>query len=210
MQVVAIQGNKREGTGKKATKAVRNQGQVPCVIYGGDNVVCFSQTEISFRDIVYTPDFKLVEIEVEGKKYKCILKDIQFHPVTDKIVHIDFLELVANQAIKAEVPIRCFGSSPGVKLGGKLLQDLRRAKIKTTPEALVHELTVDISSLELGQSVRVRDVIVPEGVELMNATAIPVASIEIPRALRSATSSEAAEEAAEAAAAAPAAAAPAE
>ncbi len=188
MQAVAIQGNKREGTGKKATKAVRKEGQVPCVIYGGEDVVYFSQTELAFRDVVYTPDFKLAEINIDGNTYKCILKDIQFHPVTDRVLHIDFLELIPGQAVKAEVPIRCVGVSPGVKLGGKLIQDLRRAKIKTTPEALVDSLSVDISGLDLGQSVRVRDIAVPEGVELMNAQAIPVATVEIPRALRSAAS----------------------
>lgn len=188
MDTVVINGVPREGLGKKTARAARKEGQVPCVIYGGGDNVSFTVKPLSVRDLVYTADFKLAEINVDGTSHRCILKDIQFHPVTDNIVHIDFLKLVEGQPIKLEVPVRCEGVSPGVKLGGKLQQNLRKIKIKTTPDKIVDHLTVDISSLELGQAVRVRDINVPEGIEVMNPMANPVAAVEIPRALRSAAS----------------------
>ncbi|MCB0569710.1 MAG: 50S ribosomal protein L25 [Phaeodactylibacter sp.] len=188
MEIVAVNGQKRVGLGKKETKAVRNEGLIPCVLYGGDEVVHFSTTLNDIRGVVYTPDFKIAELTVEGKAYRAILKDVQWHPVTDSIVHIDFLRLVEGNAIKVEVPLRFTGVSPGVRAGGKLQQKLRRVLIKTTPEHLISEMSVDISKLELGQSIRVRDIVVEEpGIEIMNSPGVPVATIEIPRALRSAT-----------------------
>ncbi len=188
MNKVAINGQAREDLGKKATKAVRNSGAIPCVLYGGGDAVHFSVEVGDVRDLVYTPKFKLAEIEVGGKKYSAILKDIQFHPVTEDILHIDFLALEDGRTVKVEVPIAFEGTSPGVRLGGKLQQNLRRIKIKTTPEHLVDHLTVNVSKLELGHAVRVRDIKPGEGIEIMSAPGTPVASVEIPRALRSASS----------------------
>ncbi|MFZ1496100.1 MAG: 50S ribosomal protein L25, partial [Saprospiraceae bacterium] len=116
---------------------------------------------------------------------------VQFHPVTEQLLHIDFLRLVEKTPIKVEVPLRFKGSSPGVKLGGKLIQQIRKIKIKTTPEFLVDELKADISKLDLGQALRVREVTVPQGVEILNNGATPVALIEIPRALKAAAAAEA-------------------
>ena len=195
MESVAIKGNIRTDLGKRASKIARKTDHVPCVIYGGENVVHFTAPVLDFKDLIYTPDFKLVEIEVEGKTYKCILKDAQFHPVTEDLVHIDFLELVDDQPIKVELPVRFKGQAPGVKTGGKLYQKLRTVKIKTTPEHLVDELLVDISGLNLGQSIRVRDIEITDEMEMMTTPGIPVASVEVPRALRSAEA-EAEEEAA--------------
>ncbi|MEM9819651.1 MAG: 50S ribosomal protein L25/general stress protein Ctc [Bacteroidota bacterium] len=191
MESIAISGNVRTDLGKKHNKALRRNGDVPCVIYGGDEVVHFSSPERDFKSLIYTPDFKLVDITVDGKKYECILKDIQFHPVTDEILHIDFLRLIPGRKIKVEIPIKFKGEAPGVKEGGKLMQKVRRVMIKTTPDKVVDELFVDVSELNLGHSVRVRDVQVEEGMEIMNALGIPVASVETPRALRSATSASA-------------------
>ncbi len=198
MESVAIKGTARTDLGKKGTKAVRNEGQVPCVIYGGENVVHFSAKPFDFRSLIYTPDFKIAEIELDGKTYRCFIKDLQMHPVTDELVHVDFMELVDGQSIKLEIPVRFEGQAPGVKSGGKLSQKVRRVKIKTTPEKLVDSMMVDISSLELGQSVRVRDIKPVDGIEVTSSPGIPVASVEIPRALRSATAAaEQEEEAAE-------------
>lgn len=188
METIAISGELRAATGTKNAKQNRAAGAVPCVIYGGGDNISFTIDPKSVRDLIYTADFKLAEVTVDGGKHNCILKDAQFHPVTDNLVHLDFLKLVDGHPIKVEVPVRCVGASPGVKTGGKLQLKLRRIKIKTTPENIVDHLTVDISSLELGNSVRVRDINVPEGVEIMNPMANPVASVEIPRALRSAAS----------------------
>lgn len=194
MEVVAINGNSRTQIGKKETKAVRNEGQIPAVIYGGGTTVHFSTVLNDVRPIVYTPDFKIVEISVDGKSYRCILKEVQYHPVTEAIQHMDFLRLVDGTPVKVQVPVRFTGTSPGVKEGGKLLQSVRRIKIKTTPEHLVNELLLDISELKLGQAIRVRDIETNENIEIMSAGGTPVAIVEIPRALRSAATAAAKEE----------------
>lgn len=186
MQTVAIEGTIRKNVGTKYAKAVRREGQVPCVMYGGENVVHFHAHKNAFSKLIYTPDFKVADLSLEGNAHQAIIKDIQFHPVTNNIVHIDFIELVAGKKIVAEVPVTITGNAPGVKTGGKLQTNIRKVKIEATPEAMVDRVTVDVSSLELGQAVRVRDIIPVEGVTILNPPAIPVAVVEIPRALRSA------------------------
>ncbi len=202
MNTIAIQAELRPGTGKKAAKAVRKEGKIPGVIYGGKQNIHFATTFKEVKSLIYTGDFLLASVEVDGRTYRCIVKEVQFHPVREDIVHIDFLELVDGKAVKVEIPVRFKGVAEGVKLGGKLQQNLRRVKIKVKPENLVDALWADISHLGLGQSVRVRDLEVPEGIEVISAASIPIATIEIPRALRSASSKKEAEKApAEAAAA---------
>ena len=186
MQVVNIVGEVREATGKSSNKALRKEGKVPAVIYGGQENIHFATTEKAMKSLIYTPDFKLAEIEVGGNKYKTILKDIQFHPVTDEVVHIDFQELVPDHKVNVAVPVRFQGTSPGVKNGGKLIQSMRKVKIKVAPEHIVDELVADISELELGSSIRVRDLMIGEGIEVMTTGATPLASVEVPRALKSA------------------------
>lgn len=187
MEAVAINAESRvTGAGKAAAKATRREGTVPCVLYSKDENIQFAAQPLELRHLIYTPEFKVAEIQLDGKVHKCILKSVQYHPVSDQVIHVDFLKLVDGVALKVEVPVRFTGSSIGVKEGGKLQQLLRKVKIKTTPEKLVNELTLDISNLKLGQSIRVRDIQAVEGVEIMNAPGIPVGIIEIPRALRSA------------------------
>jgi len=163
MQVVNVSAQTREPNGKKGTKALRAKGHVPAVIYGGDNVTHISFPPKAVKDLVYTPDFKTADIDVDGKVEKCILKDISFHPVTDEIVHIDFLRLIDGVPIKVDLPVKFRGVSPGVKLGGKLIPQLRKIKVKTTPDKLTDHLVVDVSGLDLGESVRVREIDVVEG-----------------------------------------------
>ena len=191
MEIVKIEAQARENFGKKYTKVVRKEGKVPAIIYGGENTTAISVTPKSVKPLVYTPDFKLAEIEVNGETHKCILKDIDFHPLTDEIVHIDFLRMIPETPIKVEIPVGFTGKSPGVKEGGKLIAQMRKVKVKTTPEALVDKLFVDISELELGGSVRVRDIDFPAGMEVMTTPATPVAGVEVPRALKSAAAAEA-------------------
>ncbi len=190
METVAIKGTKRAGTGKKSAKADRNSGTIPCVIYGGKENVHFTGTMGEIKQLIYTPAFKVAEINVDGSTHKCILKDIQWHPVTDDIRHIDFLELVDGKSFKVELPVRLDGVAPGIREGGKLVYKLRKVKVKTTPESLVNELVLDISSMNLGDSVRVRDIEAIEGMELMSSPALPVASVITPRALKSAAAAE--------------------
>lgn len=184
MEKVDIKANKRAETGNVAATASRNNGMVPGVIYGGDEVIHFETDPVNFRHVIYTPDFKMLNLEIDGKNYKCILKSTQFHPISEKLEHVDLLELVDGKSFKCQIPLRFKGVSPGVKVGGKFTQKLRTISVKTTPEKLVGELVADISKMELGGTLRVRDIQAQDGVVISNPPAIPVASIEIPRALR--------------------------
>ena len=190
MQSVQVSGEIRENLGKKSSKANRREGLVPAVLYGAGDPVHFTIKPLDVRSLVYSPDFKLAELSVDGKSYKAIVKDYQFHPVTDQLRHIDFLALTDGTPVKVQVPVTFVGTSPGVRTGGKLQVAVRRVKIKTTPENLVDKVELDISSLELGQAVRVRDIKPMEGVEIMNPGGTPIATVEIPRALRSAATAE--------------------
>ncbi len=194
MNTVAVTGTLRKETGKKSTKAVRKAGEVPCVIYGGKDNIHFSASQIAFRSLVYTPNFNIADITIDGAVYKCILKASTFDPLTDELSHIDFLQLEDGRKFNVELPVRFKGVSPGVKAGGSLIPKLRRIKVKTSLDALVDELVADISALELGSSIRVKDIELPEGMEIMNPLAIPIASVEIPRALKSAQAGEDGEE----------------
>ena len=191
MEAVTVSGTIRTEVGKKATKAVRSAGEIPAILYSKNGSVHFSTTHKAVKNLIFTPAFRVADIELDGKTHRAIVKDIQWHPVTDEIVHIDFLELINGHAVKVELPVRFEGTAPGMRAGGKLLQLMRRVKVKALPENLVDELMLDISGLELGQSIRVRDIAPIEGVEVMSAGASPVGIIEIPRALRSAATAEA-------------------
>jgi len=186
MEIVAIQGHPKSGSGKKESKKVRRTGHVPAVIYksGGGDALSFSINAPDVRPLVFTPKFKLAEITLDGKVHKAFVKDIQFHPVTEDVVHLDFLEMVPGMRFKATVPLRFTGQAPGVKEGGKFIPKLRQINIMTTPENVVDEVSADISTMELGSTIRVKDIFLPEGVEITNNGSIPIASIEIPRALR--------------------------
>ena len=123
MQTIKVAGNARPAVGKKATKAVRNEGRIPCVIYGDAENIHFSTTHKDVKNLIYTPDFKVAEIDVDGTTHRCILKDAQFHPVKETILHLDFLKLEDGKSVLLEVPVRFKGTSPGVKLGGALQQN---------------------------------------------------------------------------------------
>ena len=191
MKTIAIEGTLRTEIGKKSTKALRNNGLVPCVVYGGAQNVHFSATTQAFRDLIYTNEFRIASVNVDGKSVNAIIKDDQFHPITDKIMHIDFLELVENKKLITQIPITLVGAPEGVKVGGVLMQKIRKVKVKTTPSNLSSSINVDVAHLDLGKSIRIRDIKVSEEIEIMNAGGIPIASVEVPRALRSSTSKEA-------------------
>ncbi|MBI5916884.1 MAG: 50S ribosomal protein L25 [Bacteroidetes bacterium] len=186
MDTITINGAPRANAGKTAAKSDRNAGTIPCVMYGAGENVHFTTTADQLRDLIYTGEFKTVNVNVDGKSYKCILKEVQYHPVTDAVWHIDFLQLVNGRSIKVEVPLRFEGVSPGVRSGGKFIQKIRSVKIKTKPEFLVDEMKADISKMKLGQSLRVRDIVAVNGVEIINPIALPIATVTIPRGLKSA------------------------
>ncbi|MFK7808989.1 MAG: 50S ribosomal protein L25 [Saprospiraceae bacterium] len=197
MKTVDINGTPRTDLGKKATRAARRAGMTPGVIYGGEQVIHFSANPKELKEIVYTPEFRQASVVVDGSTYNCILKDAQFHPVTDELLHIDFLQLIEGQVLKANIPIRCDGTAEGVKEGGRMNQKLRRVTVKTTPDKLTAELLVDVTPLKMGESVRVKDVQFAEGMEVMSSMSIPVASVEVPRSMRSAMTAAEGEEAVE-------------
>ncbi len=189
MEIIALQGHRKEGSGKEETKKIRRNNQVPAVMYksGGGEATQFILNASDVRHLVYTSKFKLAEITVNGTTHKCIVKDIQFHPVTEAVMHLDFLELVPGVKFKATVPLRFAGTAPGVKAGGKFIPRMRQVNILTTPEKVVDEVSADITAMELGSTIRVRDITPIEGVEITNTGAVPIASIEVPRALKGAT-----------------------
>ena len=156
MKSITIKGSQRESVGKVATKALRNAGMVPCVIYGGENPVHFSAEERAFKGLVYTPEAHTVVIELEGgKKFDGILQDIQFHPVSDKILHVDFYNLDATKEITMEVPVKITGTSPGVLLGGVLRLNQRKLKVRALPANLPDFVEANISELEMGNKLYV-------------------------------------------------------
>ncbi|MCF6351295.1 MAG: 50S ribosomal protein L25/general stress protein Ctc [Flavobacteriaceae bacterium] len=153
MQSIIIKGTKRESVGKKETKALRNADKVPCVIYGGGNTIHFSAKEKAFKKLVYTPNVYTATIDIAGEKLSTILQDIQFHPVTDRILHIDFYQLFDDKEIAMNIPVKLRGSSLGVMNGGSLRFTNRKLKVKALPMNLPDEITIDISSLKIGDKV---------------------------------------------------------
>ncbi|MCK8523829.1 50S ribosomal protein L25/general stress protein Ctc [Aquimarina sp. D1M17] len=159
MKSLTINASQRESVGKKATKALRNAGQVPCVIYGGDTIVHFAAPEIAFKNLVYTPDVHTVVIALDnGTKINAILQDIQFHPVTDKILHIDFVQIFDDKPITMEIPFKTTGNSRGVRAGGVLRFNLRRIKVKGLATDLPDIIEGDITELRIGNKLYVTDV----------------------------------------------------
>ena len=152
MKSITINGSKRESVGKVATKALRNAGRVPCVLYGGGESYHFSAQELDFNKLVYTPNAHTVEIILDEKtKINAILQDIQFHPLTDKILHVDFYQLFDDKEISMNIPVKIEGSAPGVlNSGGVLSVNKRKLRVKSLPKNLPDFITVDISNLELG------------------------------------------------------------
>ena len=183
MKTITIEGQLRTEIGKQATRQLRSEEKVPGVIYGGAKEVNFSALATSFKTLVYTPDFQLAEVKVDGKSYRCILKDLQFDKVSDELIHADFLELVEDKKIVATIPIRFTGAAKGVKDGGKLITKMKVLKIKTYPKYLKENIEVDLTNLELNGNVRVQDV-KADNYEILNSPRIPIASIVLTRQLK--------------------------
>jgi large subunit ribosomal protein L25 len=157
MKKVSMSGSLRENVGKKDAKKHRKEGNVPCVIYGGKEQVHFSMDERNFTKFLFTPEVYIVDIELNGKTYSTILQDIQYHPVTDKVLHADFMELIEGKPVKLAIPVRLTGSASGVIKGGRLVKKLRKVVVKGLVEDIPDELVVDISKLEIGDTVKIRD-----------------------------------------------------
>lgn len=183
MNSIKIEGQVRTDFGKTAARTMRSNGFVPCVIYGGTETVSFSAPIAQFRALVYTPNFQLAEISVGGKTHRCIMKDLQFDVVTDALTHIDFLELVDDKKVIANLPLKYIGQPEGVKAGGRLEIKMKTIKVRTYPKYLKAAIEVNLSNLKLNENMRVQD-IVTENMEVMNSPRIPIASIVMTRALK--------------------------
>lgn len=185
MQTIELSVSKRTELGKSSTKQLRNNDQVPCVIYGGKEVVHFSAPAKSFRKLIFTPSVYIVSLDIEGKKAQAIIKDIQYHPVTDEINHVDFLEVSDNKPVEIEIPIRLEGFAEGVKAGGKLQLERRKLKVKGLVKDLPDTLEINIDKIALGQTIQVGELDY-KNLEMLNAKNAVVVAVRLTRAARAA------------------------
>ena len=183
MKSITIEGHLRTDHGKKAARQIRSQENVPAVIYGGAQEVNFYASAKAFKPLVYTGEFQIAEVTVDGKMYRCILKDLQFDKVSDALIHLDLLELVDDKKVVATLPLKYVGTSVGVKEGGKLVIKIKSLKVKALPKDLVETINVDITNLALNANIRVEDV-KANGLEIMNSPRIPIASVVMTRQLK--------------------------
>lgn len=185
MKTVVISGQKRETIGKKESKRLRSQEIIPAVLYGGEAPVHFAVPFSELRKLVYTPSVYLIDIEIDGTTYKAIMQDIQWHAVEEQIMHIDFLMIQDDKAIKIEIPVAVNGLAKGIKMGGKLNLTLRRLKVKALAQNLPDTITVDVTDLGIGDSIKVSELDL-ENIELLNTKSNVIISVSITRAAKSA------------------------
>ena len=180
METIEIIGYKRANLGKRNSNKLREEGNVPCVVYGGDEQIHFQAPMILFRELVYTPGANFVKLNIEGVEKDAILQDIQFHPVSEVILHADFLELQENKKVKMDIPVKIIGDSPGVQQGGKILIRIRKLSVMAYPKNMPSFVEVDISELQLGKSIKVEELLNNQ-FEILNSPLVSVVSVNIPR-----------------------------
>ena len=185
MKSIAISGSPRENVGKRDAKELRYKGLVPAVLYGGEKQYHIAVSAGDLKSLIYSPDAQFVELNVDGNKYKAIAQEIQFHPLNEQVVHIDFLQLFDDKVVSMNIPIKLTGVSPGVRAGGKLTQKLRSLRVKSLPSNMPQFIEVNIGHLEVGKSVRVEEVKI-ENVKVLNNSDDTIVSVVMSRALRQA------------------------
>lgn len=176
MKSVSISGSLRENVGKKDAKAQRNSGMIPCVLYGGTEQYQFTVPEEQFRDILYTPEVKYAELTLNDQKINAIIQATQFHPITDKLLHVDFLEVIEGKPIVIDIPIKVIGTSPGVLRGGKLSKKVRKLKVKGELQNIPEYINIDISNLDINDSIKVNNITL-ENLQLMEVPTKIVLSV---------------------------------
>ncbi|MDZ4668147.1 MAG: 50S ribosomal protein L25/general stress protein Ctc [bacterium] len=186
MKSVALFGTARTEVGKVSTKSLRTEGKVPCVLYGGTDHIHFFLYQPDFKLLVYTPNTYKVKLEIEGKVYRAILKDMSFHPVNDSILHADFLEINETKPVEIGVPVKLVGNSVGVRAGGKLIVKSKKLKVRALASVLPDFIEINVDNLEIGKSIKVADVVAPEGLTLLDSPNNPVISIITTRAVQEA------------------------
>ena len=200
MKSVSVSAAKRVDLGKKEAKLSRAAGNVPCVIYGGKTNQHFTVKENALNNLVYTPNVYSVAIDIEGATINALIKDVQFHPVTDKILHVDFIELVPGQEVNTQIPVVFNGNAIGVMNGGKLRKTLRKLSVRATPENLPDNVTLEISEMKIGEKVYVRDV-EAKNFDILTAATAVIVSVKTARGVEEDEEEEAAAPAADAPAA---------
>jgi large subunit ribosomal protein L25 len=185
MKSFEINGSLRTEKGKKFTKKIRKQDQVPAILYGGKENLMLTLNIPDLRHLIYTPYVYIVQLNVEGKTYKAIIKDLQFHPVSDKVIHIDFLQLFEDKKITLGIPVELVGSSEGVKQGGKLSLITRKLNVSALPKDLPDTIKIDITDLNLGKSKLVADVNL-ENIQIVDPKSTVIANVKLTRAARGA------------------------
>lgn len=196
MKTFALEGSKRTDLGKKATRALRLEEKVPCVLYGVGENIHFSVTEAALRNLIYTPNVYIVELSIDGTKINAIKKDIQYHPVTDEILHIDFYAVTEDKPVVMDIPVKLFGLAEGVRQGGKLIQEMRYLKVKGAFTQFPDCLEIDVKDLLLGKTIQVKNLSF-DNIEILNSPGAVVAAVRLTRAARAAADDDVVEEVAE-------------
>ena len=185
MKTFELNGTARTGLGKKATKADRVSENVPCVLYGVADNVHFTATKSDLRKLIYTPEVFIIDLTIDGNKSKAIMKALQFHPVTDNVLHIDFYQVTETKPVVVEIPVKLEGLAEGVKAGGKLALEMRKLKVKGLYTQLPENIVIDVTELGLGKSIQVAKVSVDK-LEILNAKNAVVCQVKLTRAARGA------------------------
>jgi large subunit ribosomal protein L25 len=189
MKTFELKGEKRTEVGKKSTRELRKQELVPCVLYGGSENIHFSIIAKAFKNIVYTPEVYLVNLKIDGKSYQAVMQNIQFNSVSDEIEHVDFLEISDDKLVSIQIPVKLYGSSEGVKQGGKLMLKMRKLRVKGLPKDLPDTLDIEISGLQLGKSIKVGELSF-ENLEVLDPKNAVVTTVRLTRSAMSAKQSE--------------------
>jgi large subunit ribosomal protein L25 len=182
MKQVSLSGSLRENVGKKDAKKHRKEGNIPCVMYGGKEQIHFVSGDKAFRKLIFTPEVYIVNLEIAGKTYNTVIQDVQYHPVTDNILHVDFLEIQPDKPVNISVPVKVTGTAPGVLKGGKLILKTRKLKLQALMQHLPDEITVSIDPLDIGDSVKVKDLVV-ENITFLDSPNTVIVGVRTARVL---------------------------
>ncbi len=185
MKTLELKGQVKEAVGTKVANSLRREGQVPCVIYGGEQPVQFSAPVAELKKFIFTPDVYLADIEIGGKKLKGIIKDTQFHPVTDDLLHVDFVEVSDNKKVRVQIPVQVVGNSVGVRAGGKLAVNVRKLTVEAFAKDLPDYVTIDVTNLNIGDKLRISEVSI-DNVTFLDASNVVIAAVKVTRSSRSA------------------------
>ena len=182
MKTITLTGSKRTSVGKKEANALRRDGKVPCILYGGKDIVHFEAIEKDFKHLVYTPDVHIVKLDVGGKQTDAILKDIQFHPVTDRIQHVDFLEVLSDKPVVMDIPVRFNGTAVGVKEGGQMLKKLTKIRLKGLISKIPATIEINIENMKIGDYIRIKDISY-DGITFLHEPVVTIVAVKTTRAV---------------------------